>query len=127
MAAPMVEFVFPAGSSGSGKDGVCIGEKRARTHEMCDDGGSDGEDSSLHVPTLLMSFKHKVFGVSGMAEDNLVIGDGDCVVMNGNIPSIKFSESIKECLYRPWRTSVTIKLMGRPLTYNFLCARLLQR
>ncbi|CAB4303774.1 unnamed protein product [Prunus armeniaca] len=27
---------FYVGSSGSGKDGVCIGEKRTRTHEMCD-------------------------------------------------------------------------------------------
>ncbi|CAL9011692.1 unnamed protein product [Prunus brigantina] len=43
-----------------------------------------------------------------MAEDNLVIGDGDCVVMNGDIPTIKFSESIKECLYRPWRTSYVL-------------------
>ncbi|CAL2246813.1 unnamed protein product [Prunus armeniaca] len=84
--------------------------------------GSDGEDSSLPVPPLLMSFKDKVFGVSSMHEDNLVIGDGDCVLMNGDIPSIKFSKSIKECLYRPWRTSVIIKLMGRPLTYNLLRA-----
>ncbi|CAL8115939.1 unnamed protein product [Prunus armeniaca] len=123
----MLNFVFSAGSSRSGKDGVCIGEKRARTHEMCDVGGSGGEHSSLPVPPLLMSFKDKVSGLSGVAEDNLIIRDGDCVVMDGDIQSIKFSESIKDCLYRPWRTSVIIKLMGRPLTYNFLRARLLQR
>ncbi|KAI5351227.1 hypothetical protein L3X38_004118 [Prunus dulcis] len=123
----MSNFVFSAGSGGSGKDGVCIGEKRARTHEMCDVGGSDGEDSSLPVPPLPMSFKDKVSGLSGMADDHLIIGDGDCMVMDGDIPSINFSESIKDCLYRPWRTSVIIKLMGRPLTYNFLRARLLQR
>ncbi|XP_034214774.1 uncharacterized protein LOC117627015 [Prunus dulcis] len=123
----MPNFVFSAGSGGSGKDGVCIGEKRARTHEMCDVGGSDGEDSSLPGPPLPMSFKDKVSGLSGMAEDHLIIGDGDCVVMDGDIPSINFSESIKDCLYRPWRTSVIIKLMGRPLTYNFLRARLLHR
>ncbi|CAL9001793.1 unnamed protein product [Prunus brigantina] len=122
----MPNFVFSAGSSGFGKDGVCIGEKRARTHEMCDVGGRDGEDSSLHVPPLLMSFKDKVSGLSGMVEDNLIIGEGDCVVMDGDIPSIKFSESIKDCLYRPRRTYVIIKLMGCPLTYNFLRAQLLQ-
>ncbi|CAL8176299.1 unnamed protein product [Prunus armeniaca] len=119
----MPNFVFSIRSSGSGKDGVCIGEKQTCTHEMCDVGGSYGEDSSLFVPPLLMSFKDMV----GMAEDNLIIGDGDCVVMDEDILSIKFSESIKDCLYRPWRTSVIIKLMGRPLMYNFLHARLLQR
>ncbi|VVA23699.1 PREDICTED: reverse mRNAase [Prunus dulcis] len=62
-----------------------------------------------------------------MAEDQLVFSDDDVVIKQGAIPSIQFSDKVKSSLYRPWRSAVIIKLMGRPLAYTFLRSRLLQR
>ncbi|CAL8166299.1 unnamed protein product [Prunus armeniaca] len=74
-----------------------------------------------------MSFKDKVSGDFGMAEDQLVIGDDDFVIEQGEIPSIQFSDKVKSCLFQPWRTAVILKLMGWPLSYAFLRTRLLQK
>ncbi|KAJ6329689.1 hypothetical protein OIU77_011210 [Salix suchowensis] len=37
------------------------------------------------------------------------------------------THEVKDCLYRPWKSAITIKLMGKPLNYHFLRERLLQR
>ncbi|BFG25133.1 hypothetical protein CerSpe_114070 [Prunus speciosa] len=123
----MPEFVFSAGMGGSVKEGPVAGEKRARTQEMMDVGGVDSDDPPPPSPPISMSFKDKVFGDFGMAKDQLVIGDDDFVIKQGEIPSIQFSDKVKSCLYRPWRTAVILKLMGRPLSYAFLRNRLLQK
>ncbi|CAB4308657.1 unnamed protein product [Prunus armeniaca] len=72
-----------------------------------------------------MSFKDKVAGGFGMAEEQMEIGEDDVIIKSGTIPSIQFFDKIKNALYRPWRTAVIIKLMGRPLAFTFLRARLL--
>ncbi|XP_021822949.1 uncharacterized protein LOC110764321 [Prunus avium] len=123
----MPDFAFKAGVSGSTSDGPSTGEKRARTQEMADVGGSESPEPPLALPPFSMSFKDKVSGDFGLAQDNFVFGEDDFVIKNGPIPSIDFSEKVKDCLYRPWRTAVIIKLMGRPLSYTFLRNRLLQR
>ncbi|KAF9685155.1 hypothetical protein SADUNF_Sadunf03G0025000 [Salix dunnii] len=101
------------------------GGKRPRTNEVTDCGGSASSPSPLS--SLPMSFKDKVSADFGKAEDNMVIGDEDYFIQNGEVPSIHFSDKIKECLYRPWKSAIIIKLMGRPLTFNFLRDRLLRR
>ncbi|KAB5560806.1 hypothetical protein DKX38_005763 [Salix brachista] len=58
---------------------------------------------------------------------NMVFRDEDYIIQHGEVPSIQFSDKIKECLYRPWKSAIIIKLMGRPLTFNFLRDRLLRR
>ncbi|CAL2252936.1 unnamed protein product [Prunus armeniaca] len=123
----MLEFVFSAGVGGSVMEGPVAGEKRARTQEMMDVGGLDSDDPSPPLPPISMSFKDKVSGDFGMAEDQLVIGDDDFVIEQGEIPLIQFSDKVKSCLFRPWRTTVILKLMGRPLSYAFLRTRLLQK
>ncbi|XP_021800399.1 uncharacterized protein LOC110744720, partial [Prunus avium] len=125
MVADGSEFVFAAG--GGSKEGLVAEEKRARTREMLDVGGLDSDVLPPSLPPISMSFKDKVCGDFGMAEDKFDISDDDVVIKHGAIPSIEFSERVKDCLYRPWRTAVIIKLMGRPLSYTFLRDRLLQR
>ncbi|KAI5333294.1 hypothetical protein L3X38_023425 [Prunus dulcis] len=119
------EFVFEAG--GGSKEGLVAGEKRARTWEMLDVSGMESDVLPPTLPPISMSFKDKVSGDFGMAEDKFEICDDDVVIKPGDIPSIEFSERVKDFLYRPWRTTVIIKLMGRPLSYTFLRDRLLQR
>ncbi|KAJ6340287.1 hypothetical protein OIU77_008113 [Salix suchowensis] len=121
----MNDSVFVAGASDLCPDGAIIGGKRARTHEVKDIGGFGSPLPS--PPSLSMSFKDKVSADFGMAEDNMVIGDDDYVIQYGEVPSIQFSDKIKDCLYRPWKSAIIIKLMGKPLNYNFLRERLLQR
>ncbi|BFG40981.1 hypothetical protein CerSpe_272550 [Prunus speciosa] len=123
----MPEFVFSARVGGSLKDGPIASEKRARTQGMLDVGGLESDEPSPPLPPMPMSFKDKVSGDFGMAEDQMVISDDDVVVKQGAIPSIQFSDKVKSALYRPWRSAVIIKLMGRPLAYTFLRSRLLQR
>lgn len=118
-------FVFEAG--GGLKEGLVAGEKRARTREMLDVGGMESDVLLPSLPPISMSFKDKVSGDFGMVEDKFEISDDDVVIKHRDIPSIEFSERVKDCLYRPWRTAVIIKLMGRPLSYTFLRDRLLQR
>ncbi|ONI21901.1 hypothetical protein PRUPE_2G097600 [Prunus persica] len=108
-------------------DGPIAGEKRARTQEMLDVGGLELDEPSPHLPPIPMSFKDKVSGYFGMAEDQLVFSDDDVVIQQRAIPSIQFSDKVKSSLYRPWRSAVIIKLMGRPLACTFLRSRLLQR
>ncbi|KAI5337827.1 hypothetical protein L3X38_017098 [Prunus dulcis] len=63
-----------------------------------------------------------------MADDKFTIEADDFIVSEGEKgPSIRFSEQVKERLYRPWRTSIIIKLMGKSHTYNFVLARLQHR
>ncbi|CAL2255077.1 unnamed protein product [Prunus armeniaca] len=123
----MPEFVFSAGVGGSLKDGLIAGEKRAHTQEMVDVGGLESDNPSPPLPPIPMSFKEKVSGDFGMAEDQMVFSDDDVVIKQGAIPSIQFSDKVMSSLYRPWRSAVIIKLMGRPLAYTFLRSRLLQR
>ncbi|CAL9018615.1 unnamed protein product [Prunus brigantina] len=123
----MPEFVFSAGVGGSLKDGPIAGEKRARTQEMVDVGGLESDEPSPPLPPIPMSFKDKVSGDFGMAEDQMVFSDDDVVIKQGAIPSIQFSDKVMSSLYRPWHSAVIFKLMGRPLAYTFLRSRLLQR
>ncbi|KAJ6396225.1 hypothetical protein OIU77_021288 [Salix suchowensis] len=74
-----------------------------------------------------MSFKDKVSADFGKAEDNMVFGDEDYIIQHGEVPSIQFSDKIKECLYRPWKSAIIIKLIGMPLNFYFLRDRLLRR
>ncbi|KAJ6740758.1 hypothetical protein OIU79_000803 [Salix purpurea] len=120
----MNDNAFVAGASDLCPDGAIIGGKRARTHEVKDTGGTGSPLPS--PPSLSMSFKVKVSADFGMAEDNMVIGDDDYVIQYGEVPSIQFSDKIKDCLYRPWKSAIIIKLMGKSLNYHFLCERLLQ-
>ncbi|CAL8995810.1 unnamed protein product [Prunus brigantina] len=108
------EFVFDA--DGGSKEGLVAGEKRARTWEMLDVGGLDSDELSPSLPPISMSFKDKVSGDFRMAEDKFEISDDNVVIKHGAIPSIEFSERVKDCLYMPGRTAVIIKLMGRPLS-----------
>lgn len=121
----MLEFVFTTGVGGSLKDGPIAGEKRARAQEMVDVGGLESDEPSPPLPPISMSFKEKVSGDFGMADDQMVFSDDDVVIKQGAIPSIQFSNKVKSSLYRPWHSAVIIKLMGRPLTYTFLRSRLL--
>ena len=121
----MNDSVFVAGASDLCPDDAIIGGKRARTHEEKVTGGAGSPLPS--PPTLSMSFKDKVSADFGMAADNMVIGDDDYVIQYGEVPSIQFSDKIKDCLYRPWKAAIIIKLMGKPLNYHFLRERLLQR
>lgn len=57
----------------------------------------------------------------------MVLGDDDYVIKRGSCPSIQFSDKIKCSLYRPWRTTVIIKLMGRRLAFTFLRTCLLKK
>ncbi|CAL2233415.1 unnamed protein product [Prunus armeniaca] len=119
------EFVFDAG--GGSKEGLVVGKKCARTREMLDVGGLDSDELPPSLLPISMSFKDKVFGDFRMAEDKFEISDDNVVIKHGAIPSIEFSKRVKDCLYRPWRTIVIIKLMGRSLLYAFLHDHLLQR
>ncbi|KAI5317022.1 hypothetical protein L3X38_036729 [Prunus dulcis] len=94
---------------------------------MLDVGGMESDVLPPTLPPISMSFKDKVSGDFGMAEDKFEISDDEVVIKHGDIPSFEFSETVKDCLYRPWRTAVIIKLMGRPLSYTFLRDCLLQR
>uniref|UniRef100_A0A6N2KF13 DUF4283 domain-containing protein n=1 Tax=Salix viminalis TaxID=40686 RepID=A0A6N2KF13_SALVM len=118
----MNDSAFVAGASDLCPDGAIIGGKRARTHEVKVTGGAGSSLPS--PPTLSMSFKDKVSSDFGMAEDNMVIGDDDYVIQYGEVPSIQFSDKIKDYLYRPWKSAIIIKLMGKPLNYHFLRERL---
>ncbi|ONI26925.1 hypothetical protein PRUPE_1G055400 [Prunus persica] len=120
----MTEFVFCA--EGPTKDGPSAGGKRARTKEILDADALEPEAPPPPLPPIPMSFKDKVAGDFGMAEEQMEIGDDDVIIKSRTIPSIQFSDKIKNALYRPWLTAVIIKLMGRPLAYTFLRARLLQ-
>lgn len=119
------EFLFAA--DGGSKKGLVVGEKRSHTREMPNVGGLDSDELPPSLPLISMSFKDKVSRDFRMAEDKFENNDDDVVIKHGAIPSIEFSKRVKDCLYRPWRTSVIIKLMGRPLSYTFLRDRLLQR
>ncbi|BFG15828.1 hypothetical protein CerSpe_021020 [Prunus speciosa] len=94
---------------------------------MLDVGGLESDEPSPPLPPIPMSFKDKVSGDFGMAEDQMVISDDDVAIKQGAIPSIQFSDKVKSALCRPWRSAIIIKLMGRPLAYTFLRSRLLQR
>ena len=117
----MNKVAFIAGAS----DLCPNGGKRPRTNEVRDFGGSTSPPSP--PPSLPMSFKDKVSADFGKAEDNMVFGDEDYIIQHGEVPSIQFSDKIKECLYRPWKSAIIIKIMGKPLTFNFLRDRLLRR
>ncbi|KAJ6387308.1 hypothetical protein OIU78_017096 [Salix suchowensis] len=121
----MNDIVFVVGASDLSPNGAITGGERAQTHEVRDIGGTASPPPS--PPPVLMSFKDKVSTDFGMAEDIMVIGDEDYIIQNGKVPSIQFSDKIKDCLYRPWKSAIIIKLMGRPLTYNFLREQLLRR
>ncbi|KAI5310973.1 hypothetical protein L3X38_030077 [Prunus dulcis] len=114
--------------------------KRPRSNDQLpnDEVCLDQIEQAPHVPPI--SFKdmlqssaifEKPIGASSaaaMEEDQLVIQDGDFEVSeSANCPSIRFSEQIKEKLYRPWRNSIIIKFVGRAQTYNFILARLKQQ
>ncbi|KAB5557133.1 hypothetical protein DKX38_008042 [Salix brachista] len=101
------------------------GRKRPGTNEVRDFRGSASSPSS--PPSLSMSFKDKVSADFGKAEDNMVIGDEDYIIQQREVPSIQFSDKIKKCLFRPWKSAIIIKLMGRSFTFNFLRERLLRR
>ncbi|CAL8132773.1 unnamed protein product [Prunus armeniaca] len=89
-------------------------------------------------PLVILNFRDSVLkqgghgstrlGLTRMEDDKITIEAEDFIVSKGEIgPSIKFSEHVKERLYRPWRTSIIIKLMGKSHTYNFVLARLQHR
>ncbi|KAB2629216.1 hypothetical protein D8674_034011 [Pyrus ussuriensis x Pyrus communis] len=42
-------------------------------------------------------------------------------------PCIKFTDSVKSRLLRPWRNAIIIKIMGKAHTHNFVLGRLQQR
>lgn len=123
----MSAFTFSAGKIGSATDGQNVGGKRARTLEMVDVGGSDPDEPPPPLPTIPISFKDKVSGDFGLVDEQTNIGEDDFVIIQGAYPSIQFSDKVKNALYRPWRTAVIIKLMGRPLAFTFLRTRLLQK
>ncbi|BFG37533.1 hypothetical protein CerSpe_238070 [Prunus speciosa] len=113
--------------------------KRPRSNDQLPNEVSlDQIEQPPHVPPI--SFKdmlqssaifEKPIGDSSaaaMEEDQLVIQDGDFEVSElANGLLIRFSDQIKEKLYKPWRNSIIIKFVGRVHTYNFILARLKQR
>ncbi|KAJ6418583.1 hypothetical protein OIU84_001863 [Salix udensis] len=121
----MNDIVFVVGASDLSSNGAITGGEREQTHEVRDIGGAASPPPS--PPPISMSFKDKFSADFGMAEDIMVIGDEDFIIQNGKVPSIQFSDKIKDCLYRPWKSAIIIKLMGRLLTYNFLREQLLRR
>ncbi|KAB5524822.1 hypothetical protein DKX38_022571 [Salix brachista] len=108
------DVVFIAGAS----DLCPNGGKRPRTNEVRDFGGTASSPPS--PPPLPMSFKDKVFADFGKAEDNMVIGDEDYIIQNGEVPSIQFSDKIKECLWQLKRSMTLIDLENNFFIVKFL-------
>ncbi|CAL2230117.1 unnamed protein product [Prunus armeniaca] len=87
------------------------------------------------VPKFGMNFKEKPmnigrFGLNkeDLEEDRVKIEDDDFEVSEGSRgPCIRFSEKVKDRLYRPWQNVIIIKLMGKAHAYNFLLTRLKQK
>ena len=42
-------------------------------------------------------------------------------------PSIQFSDKVEEDLCKPWRNTIVLKPLGRPMAYSFLMDRLAPR
>ena len=74
--------------------------------------------------TLVNATQAMEQGVGGGTED-WDFEEGDVIETNeGNMPSIKFSARVHAKLSEPWKNSVVVKLLGRPLGYRALCTRL---
>uniref|UniRef100_A0A6N2KBC6 Uncharacterized protein n=1 Tax=Salix viminalis TaxID=40686 RepID=A0A6N2KBC6_SALVM len=106
----MNDIVFVAGASDLSPNGAITGGERAQTHEVRDIGGTASPPPS--PPPVSMSFKDKVSADFGMAEVMVIGDEEDYTIQNGKVPSIQFSDKIKDCLYRPWKSAIIINLMG---------------
>ncbi|CAL9017994.1 unnamed protein product [Prunus brigantina] len=102
-----------------------VGMKRIRTTEpdLSSSGYMVTEVDFGSPPPVILNFRDSVSkqgghgstqpGLAGMEDDKLTIEADDFIVSEGEKgPSIKFYEHVKERLYRPWRTSIIIKLMA---------------
>ncbi|BFG31382.1 hypothetical protein CerSpe_176560 [Prunus speciosa] len=94
------------------------------------------EESALPArPKSGMNFKEKLMNIGGfglnkeeLEKDRLKIEDDDFEVSEGSRgPCIRFSEKVKDSLYRPWKNAIIIKLMGKAHAFNFLLTRLKQK
>ncbi|BFG14285.1 hypothetical protein CerSpe_005590 [Prunus speciosa] len=114
------------------KDGS---SKRFRSEEFAPPGSDDGgmDQSDQIPPTPQINFKDKLLSSScfeyteGMEKDRFSIESGDYEVKDSPYgPSIRFSEQVKNKIYKPWKNSVIIQFVGKTHTYNFVLARLKQ-
>ncbi|XP_050217898.1 uncharacterized protein LOC126668761 [Mercurialis annua] len=77
----------------------------------------------------VMSFWDKVMqservreeALTGAYEDFEVNPDDVLVFKNESTPSIAFSDRVQEELSKQWKTTVVVKLLGRPIGYRNLC------
>ncbi|CAL8098266.1 unnamed protein product [Prunus armeniaca] len=115
------------------KDGS---SKRFRSEDFAtsgrDDGGMEQFDQIPPLPEI--NFKDKLLSSScfeyteGMEKDGFSIEASDYEVKDSPYgPSIRFSDHVKNKIYRPWKNSVIIQFVGKTHTYNFVFARLKQR
>ncbi|XP_050231775.1 uncharacterized protein LOC126680661 [Mercurialis annua] len=83
-------------------------------------------------PVGIMSFRDKVLQadkaredyVAGNLEEFELYDDDVSIVKDGILPAIDFSPRVRDELAKPWRTTVVVKLLGRPIGYKNLCNRL---
>ncbi|KAH0983221.1 hypothetical protein GBA52_010398 [Prunus armeniaca] len=94
------------------------------------DGGMDQSDQIPSMPEV--NFKDKLLSSScfeyteGMEKDGFSIESSDYEVEDSPYgPSIRFSEHVKNKIYRPWRNYVIIQFVGKTYTYNFVFAHLM--
>ncbi|XP_050229218.1 uncharacterized protein LOC126678358 [Mercurialis annua] len=90
------------------------------------------EEDMVEVQDVPMSFKDKVLqadkervvSISGTCDDFNMMEDDVIISNDEGLPMISFSNRVKEELSKPWRRSVVVKLLGRPIGFRNLCNRL---
>ncbi|KAB2620717.1 hypothetical protein D8674_037697 [Pyrus ussuriensis x Pyrus communis] len=94
----------------------------------------DPATNSPLEPLPKMDFKAKLMGLVNAnprmegipceETDQFKIGDGDFETYEETLgPCIKFTDSVKSRLLRPWRNAIIIKIMGKSHTHNFILGR----
>ncbi|KAK9921204.1 hypothetical protein M0R45_029724 [Rubus argutus] len=138
VATQRPSFVFTSPSREEGGVDVSMqvvdGLKRARL-EM-DPRDIDNEPSSVFPAksSAPLSFKASLIGTTlfdpttGGLDDISRITAADCKVQElERGPSIQFSDKVEEDLCKPWRNTIVLKPLGRPMAYSFLMDRLVSR
>ncbi|KAK9906138.1 hypothetical protein M0R45_002844 [Rubus argutus] len=112
---------------------VADGQKRARFEVAAQD-----IDDELNLVNKAKnqppSFKDSLIGTTifdpttGGLDDISRITASDCKTQElARGPSIQFSEKVEEDLCKPWRNTIVLKPLGRPMAYSFLLDRLIPR
>ncbi|XP_050229293.1 uncharacterized protein LOC126678439 [Mercurialis annua] len=85
-----------------------------------------------YAPACGMSFKDKVMqsekerveSISGSMEELVILDEDVSTTVEEGLKGINFSNRVKEELSKPWRKTVVVKLLGRPISFRNFCNRL---